>query len=219
LPYSHALDEIELDALTELVNIGVSRAAGALRQMVGEQVHLSVPSVTLMTRSQAALALSGLADGALVAVREEFTGGMTGQALLVLSQAKTSDLVRAVTGNVLLPDHEMHTLEDEALSETGNVILSNCLSTIANMLQQHLRISLPSIVRGTGAAVLDALVPSPHEVILFQHINFSVRSRDIKGAIILLIDVASLQILKSLIAEFIDRALGAGANLATGSRR
>ena len=37
------LDELELDALTELVNIGVNRAAASLRDMVGEQVVLSVP--------------------------------------------------------------------------------------------------------------------------------------------------------------------------------
>ena len=37
------LSELELDALTEVVNIGVSRAATSLRDMVGEQVFLSVP--------------------------------------------------------------------------------------------------------------------------------------------------------------------------------
>ena len=42
---SAVLSEFELDALTELVNIGVSRAAGSLRKMVGQQVLLSVPSV------------------------------------------------------------------------------------------------------------------------------------------------------------------------------
>ena len=42
---SIALEELERDALTELVNIGVSRAAVSLRTMVGEQVFLSVPSL------------------------------------------------------------------------------------------------------------------------------------------------------------------------------
>ena len=39
------LNELQLDALTELVNIGVSRAASSLREMVGSQVLLSVPNV------------------------------------------------------------------------------------------------------------------------------------------------------------------------------
>ena len=39
------LNELELDALTELVNLGVSKAALSLREMIGAQVFLSVPSV------------------------------------------------------------------------------------------------------------------------------------------------------------------------------
>jgi len=48
------LDELERDALTELVNIGVSRAAASLRKMVHKEVILSVPSVEIVTRKSAA---------------------------------------------------------------------------------------------------------------------------------------------------------------------
>lgn len=179
--------------------------------MVGEQVHLSVPSVTLMTRPQAVDALAGIAYDGLVAVREEFSGGMSGHALLVFPLARSNDLIRAVTGNDALPSHEFQSFEDEALAETGNVILNNCLSTIANMLQHHLEISLPSVIRGTSATLLDTVLPSPGEVTLFQHINFVIKSRDIRGAMVLLMDIASLNVLKDLIADFITRATGAGA--------
>ena len=37
------LSELELDALTELVNLGVSRAAASLALMVHDEVVLSVP--------------------------------------------------------------------------------------------------------------------------------------------------------------------------------
>ena len=47
------LNELELDALTELVNIGVSRAADSLREMVGEEIILSVPKVELLGRARA----------------------------------------------------------------------------------------------------------------------------------------------------------------------
>ena len=48
-PGDLGLDDLEVDALTELVNIGVSRAAVSLRELVGEQVLLSVPSVMVWT--------------------------------------------------------------------------------------------------------------------------------------------------------------------------
>ena len=48
-----ALSELQLDALTELVNLGVSNAALSLREMVREEVVLSVPQVSIITRSEA----------------------------------------------------------------------------------------------------------------------------------------------------------------------
>lgn len=47
-PHPH-LTELERDALAELANIGVSRAAASLRKMVGQQVLLSVPSVEVVS--------------------------------------------------------------------------------------------------------------------------------------------------------------------------
>ena len=49
---SELLNELEIDALTEMVNIGVGRAATSLRDMVGEQVLLSVPRVNLVSREK-----------------------------------------------------------------------------------------------------------------------------------------------------------------------
>ena len=57
------LTEIERDAISEIANMGVSRAAASLRQMVGEQVLLSVPSVRIVSRQEAAgLVERGLAQ-------------------------------------------------------------------------------------------------------------------------------------------------------------
>ena len=47
------LTELEQDALTELVNIGVSRAASSLRKIIGEQVLLSIPAVEVLPQETA----------------------------------------------------------------------------------------------------------------------------------------------------------------------
>ena len=62
------LTELERDALAELANIGVSRAAASLRKMVGQQVLLSVPSVEVVSRKTAS---------ALIAEREGKVTHMT----------------------------------------------------------------------------------------------------------------------------------------------
>ena len=46
------LDELELDLLAELFNIGVGKAANSLSQMVDQEIKLSVPSIDFKTVSQ-----------------------------------------------------------------------------------------------------------------------------------------------------------------------
>ena len=201
-----SLDELERDALTEVVNIGVSRAAASLRKMVGRQVLLSVPAVEIVTYKAAAALIGQRESEDLVAVRQDFEGAFSGRALLIFPETKSMELVRAVAGDEIsvedLPD-----IEREALAETGNVILNNCLGTMANMLQQPLKMSLPSVSRGSGNELFAepdaANVPSG--LVLFLYINFSVQDRNIRGYIAMLMDLPSLAALKLLIADFISR--------------
>ena len=201
------LSELELDALTELVNIGVSRAAASLREMVQEQVLLSVPSVNLVSRENAIKRLAGGDAGRLVAVHQVFEGDLTGRALLIFPEPRSLELVRAVTGGDL-PLEDIIELEHEALAETGNIILNGCLATMANMLQRSLKMSLPEILRGEGPELFD-LAPPPEagDVVMFLYINFAVRERDIRGYIAMLMDLPSLAALKRLVGEFIDRVM------------
>ena len=52
-----------------------------------------------------------------------------------LVQVTSLDLVRAIMGGDVPPD-EIAEMEQEALAETGNVILNGCLATMANMLKR-----------------------------------------------------------------------------------
>ena len=133
----------------ELVNIGVSRAAASLGTMVGEQVLLSVPSVVVVSRSQAAELISALPDDLLVAVRQAFNGDVSGRALLIFPEKNSLELVRAVAGEDLSLEDILE-LEHEALAEIGNIILNACMATVANLLQRSLTMSLPEIIRGTS---------------------------------------------------------------------
>ena len=208
---SAILSEIELDALTELVNIGVSRAATSLRDMIGEQVHLSVPNVSLVGRTEAIAILHRREADKLVAVHQVFEGDITGRALLIFPETKSLELVRAVTGGAL-PLEDIIELEQEALAETGNIILNGCLSTIANMLQRSLKMSLPEVLRGSAPDFF-SLTPPPHpgDVVMFLYINFEVKQRDIDGYIAMLMDMPSLAALQLLLREFIERETGVKA--------
>jgi chemotaxis protein CheC len=211
-PTNIGLTELELDAFTELVNIGVGRAAASLREMVGEQVLLSVPKVDVVSRTRAVELLGKREAGQLVAVHQVFEGDMTGRVLLIFPETKSLELVRAVTGGEL-PLEDIIELEQEALAETGNIILNSCLATIANMLKRSLKMSLPEVLHGAGPEFFE-LAPPPEagEVVMFLYIDFAMRKRDIHGYIAMLMDMPSLVALKGLLAEFIERMTGDAAS-------
>ncbi|MBA2935174.1 chemotaxis protein CheX [Sphingomonas sp. CGMCC 1.13654] len=202
------LRELERDALTEIVNIGVGRAASNLRKMVGGQVLLSVPAIEIVSQPRAARLISEREEADLVAVRQDFSGAFSGRALLIFPETKSLELVRAVTHDELSVE-EVLEMEHEALAETGNVILNSCLATMANMLKRSLSMTIPEVVRGNGASLFEVIEDEPDAgLVLFLYIDFSVRDRDIRGYIAMLMSLPSLAVLKELVGEFIERVVG-----------
>jgi chemotaxis protein CheC len=205
------LSELELDALTELVNLGVSNAAFSLREMVREEVILSVPKVSLVTREEAVANLGEKDVARLVGVHQDFEGDIKGRALLIFPETKSIELVRAVVGGDLSLE-DMVELEQEALAETGNVLLNGCLGTIANQLGRSLRISLPEVIYGEGSEFFAPTDVSKHsDRVLFIYINFAVKQRNLQGYIAMLLDMPSLVVLKQLLGSFIERVAGGAA--------
>ncbi len=206
------LSELERDALTELVNIGVSRAASSLRKMVGREVLLSVPAIEIVSQREAVTLIGEREEGELIAVRQDLSGAFTGRALLIFPQATSLELVRAVVGEELSAA-EAAAMEEEALAETGNIILNGCLGTMANMLRQTLTMTLPEVFHGKGGGFfLPDGDPEPDGLVLFLYINFSVLGRDIRGYIAMLLDMPSLLTLKLLVQQFIDSVMSDDAD-------
>jgi chemotaxis protein CheC len=195
------LTEIERDALGEVSNIAMARAANSLRQMIEHEVLLSVPSVEILSQAAATHIVAKPDNPSLVAVRQDFSGAFFGRALLIFPEANSLELVRAVVGRQLsLAD--IVDLEDEALAETGNIILNSWVATIANLLKRGLKMSLPVVIRGEGRHMFES-VEARESLILFLHIRFEIRNKEIRGYVALLMDIPSMDELRSLIADFI----------------
>ena len=201
MPSIQPLTDLEKDALAELSNNAMARAATSLRQMVGSEVLLSVPMVDIISKQDAGDIIRASASHSLVAIRQDFAGPFSGRALLIFPEANSLQLVKVVVGREI-PLEDIGTLEDEALAETGNIILNSWIATLANLLKQSLKISLPVVLRGDSDAMLKSAVEQ--EMVLFLHINFEISTKEIRGYVALLMDLTSVDELRGLISKMIE---------------
>jgi chemotaxis protein CheC len=192
------LTDLERDALAEISNVAMARASNSLRQMVGHQVLLSVPKVDILSQRMAITVVAKPDNPKLVAVRQDFAGPFSGRALLIFPESNSLELVRVVVGRQL-PLEDIVDLEDEALAETGNIILNSWIATIANLLKRALQMSLPVVVRGDSRQMFEG----SESLVLFLHISFEISNQEIRGYVALLMNIPSLDELRSLIADYI----------------
>ncbi len=122
---------------------------------------------------------------------------------MIFPEAQSLELIRSIVGAEHSLEHVID-LEQEALAETGNIILNACLATIANVLRRTMRMSLPSVVRGDGATLFDTGSSDPNaDLVLFLYIDFTIKNRDVRGFIALLMDLPSITALKEIVRDFI----------------
>ena len=197
----------ETDALRELINIGVGRAAGALNDMVGAHVQLRVPSVRLVSTDDVRELMGSIGEQKLAAVRLDFAGGIEGAATLVFPTDSASKLVAMLTGEkVGTPD--LDSLRAEALTEVGNVLLNGVMGSITNVLRQHITYQIPTYSEETPTDLVEGVLSQDEATVLWAETHFlvgqshfSVEQETIEGDVTLLFDVGSFEVIIKRVHE------------------
>ncbi len=176
------------DALTEIFNIGVGRAASVLSDLVQDEVLLTVPQVRMMRSTAFVDMAERLWQDPSSIVRQSFGGPFNGDALLIYPVKESLDLVRYLLANPT-PIDTMTELEREALLEVGNIILNACLSCVADMLETEITNALPLFVESKAGQLIKSLSSNTECYILFLSINFRVQKHQLTGNIIFVLDI------------------------------
>ncbi|MDX8385658.1 MAG: response regulator [Gallionella sp.] len=194
------LSELQADALIEIFNIGVGHAANSLSQIVGEGVSLSIPRLEILDSSQKDELNSMIGSKRICAVSQDFSGFINTRAFLIFPEGKSMDVVRRMLGEHI-GIGDLGEMEQEALSEIGNIILNSCVSAMSDSLQSSFQSTLPTFHRGT---IDNVLISKEHFVLIMLHINFAIPSDDIDGNLIFLMSTASFNGLAAKIDRFIQ---------------
>ncbi|MEO5333449.1 MAG: chemotaxis protein CheC [Magnetococcus sp. YQC-5] len=200
------LSELEQDALLEVLNIGMGQAADSLSQMVGEEVLLSVPRIFFMYRHEVFGMIEAEPMTPMAAVRQTFSGPFQGAAMLIYPHKKSLELVRALLREQIELE-ECRELEQESLTEVGNIILNACLGSIANIMEIEMLCDLPEYLQGTCDSLLVARhVPdASDDTVLLLYVDFMTNNSTIKGYVVLLFDTWTLSQLKTELVGVLSR--------------
>ena len=182
------------DSLTELVNIAFGRAAGALSELTGQRVILSVPRVSIHPINQLQVPLGQIIQGEVASVHQIFTGPVAGDAMLLLNLEGALALSELLTDE-RVPLGRLDASDREVLAEVGNIILNACLGTFGNLLKVHISFSVPRMQVDALEGLLKSLVVDQHELryALVVITNFTLKDSTVGGCLVIVLGVASLE--------------------------
>ena len=202
------LTDNQRDALTELINIGYARAAGALAQLTGHRITLEVPKVAIHPISEMTGLLQSVVKGEVASVNQVFSGPVSGNALLVLDDDAALLLTRLLTGEDK-PSQGMDSATREVITEVGNIVLNACLGVFGNLLRVQVSFSVPRLHVESVEQVFNTITIADRELqyALMIHTRFYVQAENVSGYLVIVLGVTSLDRLLYEVKQWEERQL------------
>ncbi|PLX79967.1 MAG: chemotaxis protein CheC [Desulfuromonas sp.] len=194
----------QFDALKEIVNIGVGRAAASLNEMLDAHIDLQVPSICFFNLDDASKVPEYLKVERLSCVQMGFQGTFTGSAALVFPPESAAKLVTAMTGEQ--PGAPgMNAVMAGTLNEVGNILLNGVMGTMGNILSRPFDYSFPSYLEGSLSELLSKPNLGVEGMALMVQTNFQVKSMEIEGNVFLLFELDAFESLIQTLSELYQK--------------
>lgn len=184
-------DPQKLDALTELINIGVGRAAASLSDLVGQRVQLSIPQVHVCRGPESQSLFQSLCGEPETVISQAFRGTFHGKTALCLSQASSVSLAELLSGT----SHGAAELDAELsgiLLEVGNIMINGVMGALSNAAAAELTYSMPELQTGNHRVRGSQLELLKDKDVLIGDVRFQVMQHDIQGSMIMVFAIGTM---------------------------
>jgi len=200
------LNNLHLDVLKELGNIGAGNAATALAKMIDKKINMNVPETKVLEFSRISDLLGG-AEITVTGILLSVTGDVKGNIMFILRESAAHKLVNLLLGqedkdDVDLENSEFNEIELSALKEIGNILASSYLSALSTLTNLRMYPSVPDIAIDMAGAILS--VPAIEfgkvgDTVLYIETEFSEGMKKIVGDFFLVPEIDSFDtLLKAL---------------------
>ena len=191
------LNDLHIDALREIGNIGSGNAASSLAMMLAVHVDISVPTVRILDYEQVMEELGG-PEQMIVGLLLCLDGDVNGMIMFLLHQEFANRLLESLLGEDP-PDvgaqGEIDEMAYSALQEVANIMAASYVNAIGSLTELNINISVPSMCVDMLGAILS--VPAIQyanisDKMIFIEDKFSGENLDTPNHILLIPDVESL---------------------------
>jgi len=189
-----ALDELHVDALREVANIGTGHAVTSLSTLTGQPFTMSVPSFGVVSLDQFADVVGSLEEVA-AAVYMPVEGDACGHVAFLFPFDCACRLCDLMLCRELGETKALDEMECSVLTETGNILISAFLNAIADMADLRLPSAPPGIAVDMAGAILASLAavsPALGDHALTIMTRLVDREQPIEGVFLFIPEPASL---------------------------
>lgn len=188
------INEMHLDVLREIANIGSGNAASSLSRMIGEMVDIQIPDISIKGFNEAIEELGG-PETMVVGTLLFLTEGLNGMMMFLLPIDVVCDLVNMLMGTDIKSHEEIDEMGYSVINECSNIMSGSFVNAVAEMTDMVIDISPPQATCDMLGSIMS--VPSIYfanigDSLLLMKNELEIGGKKTNANVLMLPDVESL---------------------------
>jgi chemotaxis protein CheC len=205
-PDNTTISQESIDAVRELITIGVGRAAAMLNDLTHSHIHLEVPSAKIISLANLMQEPGYSSHTEYATVTLSFDGVFSGTTALIMLKKPAAVLVSALAGEKGHV-HDLDLVRAETLVEVGNIIINGVMGSIGNAVSEPLTYGLPKYSEGGVNAVINRGRYNPGTYVIIAMTRFTIQDLSVSGEILIVLGIESLLALIEKTREFASHSI------------
>ncbi|MGI6751260.1 MAG: chemotaxis protein CheC [Anaerovoracaceae bacterium] len=190
------LNDVQLDVLKEIGNIGAGNAATALSTILDETVNISLPKVRISDFDTAINALGG-PEVMTVGVLLNYDGEANGMIMFLLNMEDAKGIM-----SILIQEDEddaegeLSDLKLSAIKEIGNILGSSYINSISQLTGLRINISVPYVAIDMAGALMSVPIiefGSIGDKVMFIEEAFLTEENNLTSNVVMFAEIETLK--------------------------
>ena len=188
------INEMHIDVLKEIANIGSGNAASSLSRMLDHQVNVSIPYIGIKGFNESTETLGG-PEAVMVGTLLFLAADLQGMMMFLLPIEAACDLVNMLMFTDIKSSEEIDEVGFSAINEISNIMSASFVGALADMSELTIDISPPEATLDMLGSIMS--VPSIYfakmsDSLLLIQTEMEIAGKTTKTSVLLLPDMPSL---------------------------